>query len=156
MPRRLLLIALAAAAAVAAFLLRPVPADVDAGSRLAYDDPEVVARGEVIYDAQCAACHGADLEGQPDWRVRDADGLLPAPPHDENGHTWHHPSEMLIAITRLGSEELVGGGYRSAMQGFGDVLSDEEIAATLAYIKSTWPAEIIAAHDEIDARHTER
>ncbi|ETH75168.1 cytochrome C domain protein, partial [Bordetella pertussis STO1-CHOC-0008] len=27
-------------------------------------------RGQAIYQANCAACHGARLEGQPDWRQR--------------------------------------------------------------------------------------
>ncbi|WP_201722137.1 c-type cytochrome, partial [Sulfitobacter sp. HI0023] len=26
-----------------------------------------VALGKAIYDDYCAACHGANLEGQPDW-----------------------------------------------------------------------------------------
>ena len=30
-------------------------------------------------------------------------------------------------------------GYESEMPAFGDVLSDEEIWAALAFIKSTWP-----------------
>ena len=92
---------------------------------LPYDHPEAVARGAVLYAENCASCHGADLSGQAgaDWRVRDADGYLPAPPHDETGHTWHHPDEVLIAITTLGTEALIGGDYRSRMMGFGEVLS---------------------------------
>ena len=34
---------------------------------------------------------------------------------------------------------VVGGGYESDMPGFAGVLSDEEIRAILAFIKSTWP-----------------
>jgi mono/diheme cytochrome c family protein len=122
-----------------------------AGEGLPYRDADVIARGEAIYGAECAACHGANLEGQGDWRVRDADGYLPAPPHDETGHTWHHPDSQLIAITMLGTEQIVGGGYRSNMRGFQDVLSRDEIIAVLAYIKSTWPPEVIDAHDRINA-----
>ena len=118
---------------------------------LPYEDAGAVARGEVIYRTHCAACHGARLEGEPDWRRADADGYLPAPPHDESGHTWHHPDEVLFAITKYGTEAVVGNGYRSRMIGFGDVLSDDEILAALAYIKSTWPPRVIATHDEINA-----
>ena len=32
--------------------------------------------------------------------------MLPAPPHNETGHTWHHPDEMLFAITKYGREGL--------------------------------------------------
>jgi len=42
------------------------------------------------YQELCASCHGVNLEGQPNWREYKADGSLPAPPHDEAGHTWHH------------------------------------------------------------------
>lgn len=39
-----------------------------------------IAEGEALYAEACAACHGAQLEGQPDWRTRGPDGRLPAPP----------------------------------------------------------------------------
>jgi mono/diheme cytochrome c family protein len=114
------------------------------------DDAAVVVRGAEVYAAECAACHGAELEGQPDWRVRGEDGLLPAPPHDETGHTWHHPSAMLVELTARGPAAMVGGGYESAMPGYGDVLDEEDIVAVLSYIKAQWPPEIRAAHDGID------
>ena len=124
-----------------------------AGAALAPDDPEVVAAGREVYAAECAACHGAALEGQPDWRSPGPDGLFPAPPHDETGHTWHHPDAVLFALTREGPEAYVGGGHRSAMPGFGDVLSDEEILAVLSYIKSTWPEDVRARHDAVNAQN---
>ncbi len=125
------------------------------GAILRWQDPELVARGGEIYAAECADCHGANLQGQPDWRERLPTGRLPAPPHDETGHTWHHPDEVLIAITSLGTETVVGGGYESDMPGFGDRLGAEEIVAVLSYIKSTWPVEVIAIHDDINARAAE-
>jgi len=30
---------------------------------------EVIEQGRQIYADQCASCHGAQLEGQPDWKV---------------------------------------------------------------------------------------
>ena len=100
---------------------------------------DVIAQGRQIYADQCAACHGADLEGQPDWRTPLASGRLPAPPHDESGHTWHHPDEVLFRIVKEGTAAVVGGGYESDMPGFAGVLSDADIRAVLDYIKSTWP-----------------
>lgn len=117
-----------------------------------YESPEIVALGQTLYEENCASCHGANLEGQENWRSRKPDGRLPAPPHDASGHTWHHPTEQLFAITKYGSEALVGDGYKSDMAAFGDILSDAEIRAVLAYIKSTWPSEIIEMHDKMDAQ----
>ena len=100
---------------------------------------ERIDRGRAIYAANCASCHGENLEGQPDWKSRLPSGRLPAPPHDASGHTWHHPDGVLIRITREGPAAIVGGGYESDMPGFADVLSDDEIRAVLDFIKSTWP-----------------
>lgn len=118
---------------------------------LPHDDPAEVARGEALYQTHCASCHGADLAGEPDWRSRDADGYLPAPPHDTTGHTWHHPNGLLFEITKYGTEAVIGGDYKSRMMGFGTILSDDEILATLGYIKSTWPRRIVEMHDEMNA-----
>ncbi len=108
-------------------------------------DPELVARGSAVYAESCASCHGVNLEGQPNWRVRRADGTLPAPPHDETGHTWHHTDVQLFETTKRGTEAIVGGDYKSEMRGFAAELDDEDIWAVLAYIKSEWPADIQAA-----------
>ena len=121
----------------------------------AYLDAETVQLGQVLYEEYCAACHGRQLEGDPNWQVRSSDGYLPAPPHDATGHTWHHPTEQLFQITKLGTEAVVGGGYVSNMAGFSDVLSDKEIYAVLAYIKSTWPDRIIERHAQLDAAYSE-
>ena len=101
-------------------------------------------RGKAVYAAHCAACHGANLEGQPDWRQRRADGKLPAPPHDPSGHTWHHDDETLFRITKHGVAAFAGAGYATDMPAYDGVLGDEDIRAVLAYIKSTWPEPIRA------------
>ncbi|MCB2055227.1 MAG: cytochrome c [Geminicoccaceae bacterium] len=108
-------------------------------------------RGRELYLAQCASCHGRNLEGQGDWRTTLPDGTFPAPPHDETGHTWHHPDAMLFAYTKLGGAAMAGGRFESGMPAFGDVLSDAEIIAVLDYIKSTWPAEVRQRQASIDA-----
>lgn len=102
-------------------------------------DPQQVAQGMLVYRQHCASCHGFKLEGQPNWRTRRANGRLPAPPHDKTGHTWHHPDEHLFKLTKHGLRPpLAPKGYKSDMPAFADVLSDEQIWAVLAYIKSTW------------------
>ena len=101
-----------------------------------------VARGQAVYAAQCARCHGVNLEGQPNWRVRQATGRLPAPPHDNTGHTAHHADSVLFGITKNGITDYAPAGYESDMPAFKGILSDDEIAAVLAFIKSRWPEEI--------------
>jgi mono/diheme cytochrome c family protein len=102
-------------------------------------DPARVALGERIYAQHCAACHGAQLEGQSNWRSRLPSGRLPAPPHDETGHTWHHPDRLLFAITKQGLvPPYAPAGYESDMPPFAGKLTDDEIWAVLAFIKSRW------------------
>jgi mono/diheme cytochrome c family protein len=102
-------------------------------------DEKVMALGRSLYATHCARCHGKNLEGQPDWQTRLPNGRLPAPPHDASGHTWHHPDHVLIGITKDGLKPYAGEDYESDMPAFAKVLSDEEIAAIIAFIKSTWP-----------------
>jgi mono/diheme cytochrome c family protein len=120
-------------------------------------DPARLALGEKLYVQHCAACHGARLEGQPNWQKRLPNGKMPAPPHDESGHTWHHPDEVLFAITKHGLvPPYAPPGYPSDMPGFADTLSDDEIRAVLAYIESHWTnPELLKARSEI-ARNARR
>ena len=112
-------------------------------------DAALVARGKAVYEQHCAACHGAKLEGQANWRERLPTGKFPAPPHDESGHTWHHPDELLFNITKHGIEGYAPAGYRSDMPAFGGRVSDDDIWAVLAYIKSTWPQQISEMQAEV-------
>lgn len=115
--------------------------------RIPYEDAAAVRQGEVVYRDACASCHGAELEGQPNWRQRLPNGRLPAPPHDATGHTWHHPDQQLFEITKYGTEKFAPPGYESDMIGFGEMLSDDEILAALAYIKASWPENIQVRHN---------
>lgn len=105
-----------------------------------------IAAGAALYQESCAACHGADLKGQANWQDPNPDGTLPAPPHNEKGHTWHHSDQLLIDYIKLGGEKALAQGgiadFNSGMPGFKDALSDANIHAILEYIKSHWPDEI--------------
>ncbi|WP_241232924.1 c-type cytochrome [Paracoccus haematequi] len=104
-------------------------------------------RGAQLYSEHCAVCHGAQLEGQPDWQIADENGILPAPPHDRYGHTWHHDDAMLEDYIRRGGQAVIddmGVSMTSGMPAFGSSLSDDEIGTILAFIKSTWPKRIQA------------
>ena len=127
-----------------------------AAPRIDADDAAQVAQGQSVYVAQCALCHGSNLEGQPNWRERLANDRLPAPPHDASGHTWHHPDSALFGITKHGLAPYAPPGYESDMPAFDEKLSDDQIAAVLAYIKSTWPPDIRARQARINAQAEEQ
>ena len=111
-------------------------------ARAKREEASLVQAGRAVYAGHCAACHGQKLEGQPDWRRPGADGRMPAPPpHDETGHSWHHPDDYLVHVVEQG---IVAGvdrpvGYQGNMPAFGAVLSHAEVLAVLAYIKNAWP-----------------
>lgn len=120
--------------------------------------PEVITLGETVYAQECASCHGANLEGEPNWKEQNADGTFRAPPHDESGHTWHHGDPTLLEAIRLGGARLEGMniGGSSKMPAFADTLSEEEITAVLVYIKSTWPDDVRQMQREATLREREK
>jgi len=134
-----------------ALLWMPGADEQDTAVRLEPDKAETVRMGAAIYSEHCADCHGSELEGQPNWRSRDADDYLPAPPHDETGHTWHHSDELLFRMTKVGVAKLAGGDYRTKMPAYDGVLTDQQIIAVLSYIKSRWPERMKRRHDRINA-----
>ena len=115
-------------------------------------DNSILVNGRKIYADNCASCHGVNLEGQKNWMSRLPNGLMPAPPHDETGHTWHHPDKYLFMVTKYGIEEFIGEKYPNNMPAYKDILSDDEIIAVLSYIKSTWPSKIKEIHNNINSR----
>lgn len=110
-------------------------------------DPEVLATGKALYMQHCATCHGANLEGQPNWKMPDANGVYPAPPHNRDGHTWHHPDLVLLEIIAQG-----GTMAKSAMPAFDNRLSRDEMEAILVYIKSFWGTKELEFQREVTQR----
>jgi mono/diheme cytochrome c family protein len=115
------------------------------------ESPSLVARGRVVYAQQCASCHGENLEGQPNWRVRLPNGRLPAPPHDATGHTWHHGDKELFSMIKTGIPEIVPG-YQTDMPKYEGILSDSDIWSVLSFIESTWSPDIRAHQQRMNHR----
>ena len=115
-------------------------------------DISLIKLGKRIYTQNCASCHGVNLEGEKNWMSRLPNGMMPAPPHDEKGHTWHHNDNYLFMITKYGVEEILGEKYPNNMPAYKEILSDKEIISVLSYIKSTWPPRVQKIHDQINSR----
>jgi mono/diheme cytochrome c family protein len=102
---------------------------------------EELARGEALYWANCQSCHGDARTGEG--------GPPGVPVHGPAGHTWHHSDRNLTEIILGGSGEM--GEMMRRMMGtppetprmpaWRGTLSDEDIAAILAYIKAGWTPE---------------
>jgi len=107
----------------------------------AADDPakvwtldDLVARGEKVYNANCAACHRADGKGAGPIKALDGSAIVTGDPSAQ------------IAI-------LLNGAANGAMPAWKQ-LSDTELAAVVTYTKNAWsnktgklvqPAELVAA-----------
>lgn len=122
---------------VALAIFWPIKSD-NTFNRLDISDKQLVANGKKIYVAHCASCHGAKLEGQANWKERGADGLYPAPPQTDAGHSWRHTDQYLIDAVKNG---LFENGKPTNMPAFGKTLTDTDIISVLTYIKSEWSVE---------------
>ena len=93
---------------------------------------EGAQRGEALYDEKCASCHGGDSGGE----ISDS-----PPPHNANGHTWHHADCLLTDITLRGAAAWGADPSTSAMPAFGDELTEEDVESILEYVKTWWTDE---------------
>jgi mono/diheme cytochrome c family protein len=85
-----------------------------------------LARGEALYDMHCVQCHGGATGGH----ITD----IP-PPHNAEGHTWHHADCELKRIVLEGMPQREGF---PEMPAFGDRLTEQEVDAILAHIRTWW------------------
>lgn len=98
----------------------------------------VIETGRVLYAANCLSCHG-DRQAKPAFGQ--------APPHNGDGHTWHHSDAELI--------QWILEGRPFNMPAFGDTLSREDAEAILAYIKTWWTPQQRATQADISRRYQE-
>jgi mono/diheme cytochrome c family protein len=90
--------------------------------------PEMIAEGRVVYQTNCANCHGDATTPPP---------LPGAPPHTADGHTWHHSDGQLVSWV------LNGVPNGQVMPKFFGTLTQSEVEASIAFIKTFWPDEIV-------------
>ena len=99
-----------------------------------------VARGKRLYETHCVACHKRDGVGEPivPWGIRRMD-YIEAMPLDETSHAWHHGDEQLIAMILDGTPR-----SRTRMPVWRQILSDQDAADLVAYMKSLWSNRIVS------------
>lgn len=103
--------------------------------------PSLVAEGSAVYARNCAACHGRS-EAPPWWRPK-LGGIRPPPAADDAPHAGT-PDVYLVSMIRDGSAAVHGDPDRTRMPPFRDVLSNREVHAVAAYLKTRWPQEVAA------------
>jgi len=94
----------------------------DATAGIPAQDPDLVASGEVLYQANCASCHGEDLRGTD-----------LGPSHLSIVYTPGHHGDFAFVLAAR-------NGVRAHHWPFGDMepvpgLSDEDLEAIVAYVR---------------------
>ena len=100
-------------------------------------DAAQIDRGQVVFQQNCASCHGANGEAQAGWK--EASGEASAPPLNGSAHTWHHSLSQLKKTILKGSIQLGG-----SMPAFEARLSEDDLDSVIAYFQSKWPEETYA------------
>lgn len=128
------------ALAIVVLVLPLLVACTSAGTQAKEPSASPMTRGAELYAANCQGCHGGARGG----RMMD----IP-PPHNANGHTWHHPDCVIKDIILNGPgpmsdqmRQMMGASENTPqMPAFKGQLSDEDIEAILGYIKEWWTPE---------------
>jgi cytochrome c oxidase subunit 2 len=101
-----------------------------------WTQPDLVARGEKVYAANCAVCHKPDGKGAGPIKALDGS------------------PKVLDADKTVQIKVVLNGQANGAMPPWKGVLSDTDIAAVVTYTKNTWsnhtgqtvqPSEVVAA-----------
>ena len=103
------------------------------------DSAQMFASGAKMHASSCQPCNG-DRHGKG--------SVGRAHPHNESGHTWHHPDTQLREWILRGKP---GPGF-SVMPGF-TYLTKDDVEGILAYIKTWWTSEQREMQADISRRY---
>jgi mono/diheme cytochrome c family protein len=104
-------------------------------------DANRIEAGRKIYQQYCASCHGPRGRVKGNWERPNAQGELPPPPHDSEGHTWKHSDAMLYRMVSEGWRDPFNKTRRLTMPAFGDQISPRQICDVTIYLKTFWTPE---------------
>ena len=91
-----------------------------------------ISRGAELFATNCATCHGADGQPDPDSPLVKGLGVMPANLSDALFNSREPESEWKLVVTYGGAKL----GFSEIMPAFGEALSEQEIDAVLAYVKT--------------------
>ncbi len=119
--------------AIASYLKSAPPAEAPAAAGPAYTPSNrqaVLQQGAKLYEQQCAACHMAGGEGQ---------GLAYPPLAGNRSLAVGSPVNPIRIVLNGGYPPSTGGNPRPhGMPPFGHAFSDEEVAAVVSYVRTSW------------------
>ena len=92
--------------------------------------------GQSLYSANCAFCHGDNLEGKVGWDKTYRKGRRPPTPLKKGGRIVQMTDRDVFDIIKYGGQPFSPDDYKNNMPGFEMQLDDESIWAILAFIKS--------------------
>jgi mono/diheme cytochrome c family protein len=119
------------------FIGRANPPRMDANNEVQ------VAEGRNIFRQACASCHAELLQAQIESSEHLGSGMLSLPLLNASGRAWRLTDKELFVIVKSGH-----GAYPAKsgadVPAFESPIGDGDIAAALAYVKSTWPVEVQA------------
>jgi mono/diheme cytochrome c family protein len=94
---------------------------------------ELAIKGERTYKEFCVTCHGAEGVGEThSVQSLTSREYISAPPLDASAHAWHHTDDQLAETIRNGSPRT------GRMPAWGALLTDQDVDAVIAYMKSLW------------------
>ncbi len=103
---------------------------------------EDLSRGQAVYAENCASCHGARGQPDPESVLIKALGVVPANFSDSLFNSREPVSDWKIVVTHGGPAL----GFSQMMPAFGDALTEADIDAVLVFIKT----ELAEDHDYPD------
>jgi mono/diheme cytochrome c family protein len=111
-------------------IAQPAPPEIPPAKISTAESRLLLSLGKTVYDARCASCHGVQGEGKPP----------PFPPLAGN-----QSIQMASAVNAI--RMVLNGGYPPGTEGnpmpygmppFAGLLSDDEVAAVVTYIRTAW------------------
>lgn len=103
-------------------------------------DVAVLARGALLYQQNCAECHGPEAQGHPDWENAKQRGYSAAPPLDGTGPAKKLRETELVAIIKNG----VKYNGKPVMPAWQGRVSDEDVKSVITWFQALWPGEVYA------------